>query len=80
MSKTSLTRWIGIGILAAVIGVDIWLATSDHQTISQYIRDVTYLHPLGMYVPIIFGVVYGHFFIPQRPPKKKCPKCGEQYR
>lgn len=56
----NLTEKIILIFLLALLGIDIWLSTTDHQTISQVVFNASPNHPI---IPAIFGIFTGHFFL-----------------
>jgi hypothetical protein len=64
--KLTVTHWLLIVGLVAVIGLDIWLDATDRETFSQFFLNFTMGHRWGYLIPFAFGVLTGHFFWPQR--------------
>lgn len=55
------TKWICIGIAAAIIVIDIWLDRKEkYPTISKFLRGLMERHDYGWLVPFIIGVIVGH--------------------
>lgn len=69
MSKESITRWVAVIVFGGAIVVDILLDKYDCPTFSQGVIWLMYKHQLGWVVPVVIGILVGHFCWPQKFPK-----------
>lgn len=81
MAKRSKRFWTKIvlaGVLAALIGWDVYVFGwgENRSTISEIIRDWSFEG--SFLIPVAWGVLTGHFFWPLKPdPRPKTPEPGE---
>jgi TRAP-type C4-dicarboxylate transport system permease small subunit len=64
----TLTTWVLAGTLLVIGGYDVWalIWAGEEFTVSHTILELSRAHPL---VPLLVGLLLGHLFWPQEPPR-----------